>query len=124
MRKTMSLMRLRSAGLLHVLALIGALVGAAAARAQSSPAPSGACFDIVRSLRGEAAGTILLNHCTGQSWILAGGQSRHSVAFRWVPIAIAEAAMASASPAPQAPARATTDPNRDKSFANKAAKRG
>ncbi len=50
---------------------------------------SGACFDIVRPLTAAAAGAILLNRCTGQTWILVRSRTKNSKAFayRWRPIA-------------------------------------
>jgi hypothetical protein len=62
----------------------------ASAHSQESEPPSRACFDIVRSTRDCAAGTILLNHCTGQTWMLVRNQTRRNnqVAYRWMPIAV------------------------------------
>jgi len=89
-----------------VAASLAALAPASAPFAQSSEpaAPSGACFDVVRSSNGETAGAILVNRCTGRTWILVANKNGDSdrVTYRWVPIETAESEPAPSPPRPTA----------------------
>jgi|HubBroStandDraft_1064217.scaffolds.fasta_scaffold371150_2 hypothetical protein len=59
---------------------------AATAFAQTLPA-SGPCFDLAEG-HGDATGSqILLNRCTGRSWILTRITRNGEVAYRWIAIA-------------------------------------
>jgi hypothetical protein len=70
--------RRRVIGICCVAALSGVFIGSAATtQAQDVPTPSGACFDVARTPGGEPAGAILVNRCTGRTWILVGGRKRH-----------------------------------------------
>jgi hypothetical protein len=103
----MSFSRRWQAGIL-VAASLAALAPASAAFAQSSApaAPSGACFEVVRSSNGETGGAILVNRCTGKTWILIASKSGDSdrVTYRWATIetAATESAPSSAPPRPTA----------------------
>jgi hypothetical protein len=96
--------------------LVGIVSGSFAfAQAPEATPPHGACFDVVRSPTDEAAGAILLNRCTGQTWLLVRTRRKHSdlVAYRWALIATGEAEVA-ASTSALAPAPAK--PNSAKCF--------
>jgi hypothetical protein len=85
-RKTM--MSLASAGSATVLfgaTLLATMIGGTAL-AQTVPA-GGPCFDIVDGRADASGGQILLNRCTGRSWILTRTTRNGDVAFRWVAIA-------------------------------------
>ena len=77
-----------------VTTLIGLVAGApASAQAPQMTEPTDSCFDVSRPLSGETVGSILINHCTGRTWILVGSSyRRHSdrAGFRWVPIVTAD----------------------------------
>jgi hypothetical protein len=112
--------RRRVIGICCAVALSGGFIGSAVtAQAQDAPTPNGACFDVARPPGGEAAGAILVNRCTGRTWILVGGRKRHGdqVAYRWMPIVTADAAPAAPAPAPSPPrVHAPASPNSDKCF--------
>jgi len=58
----------------------GLLAGSAAAQ----DAPKGACFDIIAgNTDTQLAGTILLNRCSGQTWILVRNQRRTADGSRY-----------------------------------------
>jgi hypothetical protein len=120
MRDATSATRRRVTGICCAAALTGVFIGAAATtQAQDVPTPSGACFDVARTPGGEPAGAILVNRCTGRTWILVGGRKRHGdqVAYRWVPIATANAELAAPSSAPSPPRlHAPANPSTDKCF--------
>jgi hypothetical protein len=81
--------------------------------------PSDACFDIARPPTSTAAGTILLNRCTGETWILLRNRTRNGEAFiyRWRPIARGAAEVAANSHPRVAPrVRLPANPNSDKCF--------
>jgi len=86
----MSFARFRRTALLVVGTLFGT-IGTSTAMAQTArPAvPSGACFDVVRAFSGELAGSILINRCSGRTWVMVSGQRDHSdqLAYRWMPVA-------------------------------------
>jgi hypothetical protein len=117
--------RRRVIGICCAVALGGCIGAAVPAWAQDATAPSGACFDVSRPPSGEATGAILVNRCTGRTWILLGGRRRHGEqgAYRWVPIATVDAtpaapiAPAAPAPAPSAPRVHTpASPNSSKCF--------
>src|ERR1700752_909047 len=58
---------------------------AADASAQTAGGPANLCFDIIGTRNtAQLEGTILLNRCTGQSWLLTRNGSRGGViAYRW-----------------------------------------
>lgn len=92
--------------------LAGALAGAptlrALAQAPEAMQPNGACFEVVATHAGtQPEGAILLNRCSGQTWMLVrtrqpsekdgnGGQG----AYRWSPIKTADTQVAITPPAP------------------------
>lgn len=89
---------------------------ASAQGAEGAP-PSGACFDIVRS--DTAAGAILLNRCTGQTWILVRRRGRHGdeFAYRWRQVARGSTEVAANPPAPAVPhVHVPAGPNSDRCF--------
>jgi hypothetical protein len=111
--------RISSARVLLVAGFIAVIFGSSASAQMPEGTPSGACFDVVRSLNGEVGGAILVNRCNGRTWILSGSRTRHGdhVAYRWVPIATGdtEAAVPPSTPVrPHVHARA--NPNSDKCF--------
>jgi hypothetical protein len=81
----MCLASVSSATALLALTLLTNVAGGIAF-AQTVPA-SGPCFDIVDGHGDEGGGQILLNRCTGRSWILTRTTRKGEVAFRWVAIA-------------------------------------
>jgi hypothetical protein len=90
------------------------------AQTPDSTLPGSICFDVIRPLSGEAAGAILVNRCTGRTWILVSSRNRHAgeIAYRWASIGTDDA---ETSAAPAAPARsrirhAPLNPNSDKCF--------
>lgn len=60
----------------------------AVAEDSTAAAHATACFDIVRPLANTAAGAILLNRCTGQTWVMVRTRLRRGqrLAYRWLPI--------------------------------------
>ena len=79
----------RAAGIVMALTLIGLTGGQA--RAQAAPeAAVATCFEVVRPQgRLRLTGPILLNRCSGESWVLVrtyAGDDR--LVYRWRPIAI------------------------------------
>lgn len=120
-KKTL-LARCRRAGGLLAAALTGTFMvvvtgPAASAQGAEGTPPSGACFDIVRSDATVAA--ILLNRCTGQTWILVRRRGRHGneFAYRWRPVARGATEVAANPPAPVVPhVHIPASPNSDKCF--------
>jgi len=92
----MSLASVGSATVLLGAALLANMTGGTAF-AQTVPA-SGPCFDIVDGHSDVSAGQILLNRCTGRSWILTRTTRNGEVAFRWIAIPSPEPDSAAASP--------------------------
>lgn len=109
-----SRLRLLVAPLLAALSItiVGRTASAQAPLAADSP-----CFEIVASHGDRPAGAILLNRCTGQTWILTRAYGKHSVAvaFRWTPIATGGAAPANSPPA-RRHVRLVIKPQTDKCF--------
>jgi hypothetical protein len=69
--------------------------------AQTVPA-GGPCFDLADG-RGDATGSqILLNRCTGRSWILTRTTRSGEVAFRWIAIPLPGPDSVASSPPPRA----------------------
>jgi hypothetical protein len=108
----MSFTQFRLATILVAGALIGT-VGTPVIAQSAQPAPSGACFDINRSFSGAAEGSILINRCTGRTWIMVASEKSRGdqLAYRWVPVAMAgavpqpsSAVAAIVTPAPAIPA--------------------
>jgi hypothetical protein len=118
--KSLSVSR-RLAALLFVAAFSGVLIARAAfAEDAAEPKLSGACFDIVRPATDMAAGAILLNRCTGETWLLVRSRNRNGKAFvyRWHPIGRGTMKVAAIPPsAPVAPrVRLPASPNSDRCF--------
>ena len=118
----MSTGRWGTSTVVFVTTLIGLVAGApASAQAPQMTEPTDLCFEVSHPSSGEAAGSILVNRCTGRTWILAGGYRRRSdrADYRWVPIAMADveaSVPAPLAPVPTAPAlphrvQAPKDPN-------------
>jgi hypothetical protein len=98
--------------LLLIVTPLGAGPASAAETAERSPS-SPACFEIAAGrAAGQVSGTILLNRCTGQSWMLtkieptSGVSGDPDALFKWTPIG-SDTAQA-ASPPASAPARRRT----------------
>ena len=81
----MSLASATSAAAVLGATLLSTMIGGTAL-AQTVPA-GGPCFDIVDGHADSSGGQILLNRCTGRSWILTRTTRNGDVAFRWVAIA-------------------------------------
>jgi hypothetical protein len=84
-----------SAGCLAAVVLTGMAGGHALAQSSPPEATVGGCFDVIRPLGRSTIGAILLNRCTGDSWLLvrtdeSGRQHFRagSVTYRWQPIAV------------------------------------
>jgi hypothetical protein len=94
--------RCRLAGYLLTAALISAPMCTALAQSPEGAQPSGACYQVLAGRAGSRpAGTILLNRCSGQTWMLiqarqsvADGIDGGQVAYRWSPIATADTQVA------------------------------
>jgi hypothetical protein len=90
-----------SAIVLFATAFLASMMGGTAF-AQTLPA-SGPCFDLT-DVHGDATGSqILLNRCTGRSWILTRTTHKGEVAYRWVAIPVPSPDSVASSPPPQAP---------------------
>jgi hypothetical protein len=100
----MSSAQFRLATFLVAAALIGTVSPPAIAQ---TAAPNGACFDVNRSFSGEAVGSILINRCTGRTWIMVASERGRGdqLAYRWLPVA-----MGGAVPAPSSAVAATIAP--------------
>jgi hypothetical protein len=117
--KTLVPLRRRACALLGAV-LIGIVVGPRAFAEDAAGAPpSGACFDIARPQTPTAAGAILLNRCTGETWILTRSRTRSGKAFayRWRPIARGTAELAANSrPAVVPRVHLPANPNSNRCF--------
>jgi hypothetical protein len=76
--------RLSCAGLLLALATVGADAQ------QQQLAPQQQCFRVVmnHSTGGGSLGAVLLDRCTGKTWILSRTQVPGGTALRWHPITV------------------------------------
>ena len=88
----------RSAAFLVAVTLIGLVPGRAGAQAQDG------CFEVVAA-QGNLAGSILLNRCSGETWLLVktNATENGSSAYRWRPIAVEETGSAPAPTQAQVP---------------------
>jgi hypothetical protein len=79
----------RPTGLLLSALFIGIAAVPKAFAENAERTPSGVCFDMARPATQSALGTILLNRCTGQTWMLVLGRTKNgkALAYRWRPIA-------------------------------------
>jgi hypothetical protein len=100
-------MTTRHAQYLVAAALVALPAGAAFAQSSTSQT---ACFEVVASAsETQPAGAILLNRCTGQTWILVRTyqpSARGNPVYRWSAIA---GDAADPKPPPAAPVAATSD---------------
>jgi hypothetical protein len=102
----------RFAPSLFVAALSGFLASGASAQTPEAPQPGGFCFEVIAAHGdAQAPGAILLDRCTGQTWVLnktyrpAGKGSRGTqVFYRWKPIATENTRVAFNPPAASRPA--------------------
>src|SRR5512132_175385 len=78
----------RSAGFLIALALLAVAASPVLAQSARPGPPRGACFEVIRAHTKSYRGAILLNRCTGDSWLLARTYADDRVAYRWQPIAM------------------------------------
>jgi hypothetical protein len=85
---------------------LGLIVGSAGEALAQAPASQATCFDVLMPPSdSQPAGAILLNRCSGQTWILVRTYQPHArgiPAYRWSPVA-----SDAANPKPPAPAPAT-----------------
>jgi hypothetical protein len=102
-------------GYLLAAALVSNLPFEAIAQALEASQPSGACYEIIAGREAtRVEGAILLNRCSGQTWIL----TRTHLAYRWSPIATAETQVAtSPSPPPKIRVPKPADQSNAKCFA-------
>jgi hypothetical protein len=88
----------RSAAFLVAVTLIGLVPERAGAQLQDG------CFEVVAA-QGNLAGTILLNRCSGETWLLVktNATENGSPVYRWRPVAVEETESAPAPAQAQAP---------------------
>jgi hypothetical protein len=122
--------RCRFAGYAFATAFVGILgcgVQTPVAAQRPESMPSGLCFEVVAAnLDGSPGGAILLNRCSGQTWMLIrshghqpGKEVGEQVSYRWKWIATSNTQVATASPPPPGTlpkTRAPRPPVSDKCF--------
>jgi hypothetical protein len=117
--------RFRFAPYLFVTMLTVVLMGEASAQTPEAPSPAGFCFEVTAAHGdAQAPGAILLNRCTGQTWILARiyrsaakGSRGTQISYRWMPIPTANTQVAFNAPAAaKVAAPLASPPSREKCF--------
>ena len=117
--------RCRLVGYLLTATLVSDPICGALAQAPEDAQPSGACYQVIAGRAGsQPAGTILLNRCSGQTWMLirthqsAGdGIDSGQVAYRWRPIPTGDTQVAvTSSTSPKVRALGPASQNNAKCF--------
>lgn len=93
--------------------LAGVLASAASAQAATASQPDSFCFEVIAGSRhGQPEGAILLNRCSGETWVLV--KANHRSGYQWKAI-VTETMRASRNP-PTPPGRAASYPMSNKCF--------
>jgi len=87
----------RFLGYLVAATFVAGLMSGALAQTPEVDQPSGACYEVMAGrVDTQTEGVILLNRCTGRTWILV----RTHLAYRWRPIPTADTQVAASPPSP------------------------
>jgi hypothetical protein len=87
----------RLVGYLLAATLVSNLVSGAIAQTPEVGEPTRACYEVIAGrVDSQSEGAILVNRCSGQTWILV----RTRLAYRWSPIATADTQVAASPPSP------------------------